>query len=417
VKAVKAPRRAVAEIQAPSEDPPNPSRRRSRIRLVSGSGDGFGDVRVAEQDDVEANTPLTRDAQLTQRIRKRIKSGDPAVHEYMFEAQDWQFVIDADAERRTITRNLVGRSGTFERITYPESTTEFEIAMDVRHIARNVNANDFKEFERGFTDRNPSLYPAQIYAIAEPGTVEAMRLQANREEAYTVWMRGMGATDEEINMKWWRETVYNTLQPDGYMNQAVAAVAAASVAVRGGNILNNGLTDHGYATASQTGPRLNPASSTQTMQYATDYGQRAQPPVPKSLSVGKMVPAGVPAPVRTARPGDIAFSQRTVGENVAQYVDDMKNNRWDWSKSGPINVMRQGDRYVTFDNRRLLAARESGLPEIPINVVDPKAIRPGTKMTWEEAFRRRFNDPRNKSAGGVVPEGGLIGRPAIVPKK
>jgi hypothetical protein len=79
--------------------------------------------------------------------------------------------------------------------------------------------------------------------------------------------------------------------------------------------------------------------------------------------------------------------------------------------------MKQCDRYVTFDNRRLMAAREAGLSEIPINVVDPKAIRPNTKMTWEEAFRRRFNDPRNKSAGGVVPEGGLIDSPTIAPKK
>ncbi len=116
-------------------------------------------------------------------------------------------------------------------------------------------------------------------------------------------------------------------------------------------------------------------------------------------------------------PGEVAFSQRTVGGNVTQYVDDMANNRWDWSRSRPINVMKQGDRYVSFDNRRLMAARQANLSEIPINVVDPKAIRPGTKMTWEEAFRRRFTDPRNKKAGGVVPDGGLMDLPAIAPRK
>ncbi|QDU79633.1 hypothetical protein Pla110_13440 [Polystyrenella longa] len=118
-----------------------------------------------------------------------------------------------------------------------------------------------------------------------------------------------------------------------------------------------------------------------------------------------------------ALPGEVAFSQRTGGGNVTQYVDDMANGRWDWSRSGPINVMRQGDRYVTFDNRRLMAAREAKLSEIPINVVDSNAIRPGTKMTWEEAFRRRFNDPRNKRAGGVVPDSGLLELPAIAPTK
>ena len=128
------------------------------------------------------------------------------------------------------------------------------------------------------------------------------------------------------------------------------------------------------------------------------------------MHIGQVVP-------RSAMPGNVAFSQRTVGGNVTEYADDMSNGRWDWSRSGPINVMRQGDRYVTFDNRRLLAAREANLPEIRINVVDPKAIRPNTAMTWEEAFRRRFNDPRNKRAGGIVPNGGIMEPPTIAPKQ
>ena len=109
-------------------------------------------------------------------------------------------------------------------------------------------------------------------------------------------------------------------------------------------------------------------------------------------------------PIRSANPNDVAFSQRTVNNNVADYTNDMKNNNWDWSKSGPVRVMWQGDRYVTYDNRRVMAAREAGVKNIPIEVVAPKAIRPGTKMTWEEAFRRRFNHPLNKKAGGAVPE-------------
>jgi RHS repeat-associated protein len=143
------------------------------------------------------------------------------------------------------------------------------------------------------------------------------------------------------------------------------------------------------------------------MRLAAAYGSENGPMV-AGVVIGMSL-----NPIRTASPNDIAFSQRTVNENVTKYVQDMKNNNWDWNKSGPVRVMWQGDRYVTFDNRRVMAAREAGVKQIPIEVVDPKAIRPGTKMTWEESFRRRYNDKRNKDAGGAVPHGGLMECPTI----
>jgi hypothetical protein len=75
--------------------------------------------------------------------------------------------------------------------------------------------------------------------------------------------------------------------------------------------------------------------------------------------------------------------------------------------------MKQDGKWVSYDNRRLMAAQQAGLKDIPFEVVGPKAIMPGSKKTWEQAFRKRFNDGRNVDAGGVVPSGGLSTQPSI----
>jgi hypothetical protein len=89
----------------------------------------------------------------------------------------------------------------------------------------------------------------------------------------------------------------------------------------------------------------------------------------------------------------------------------MEANKWDWSRSGPLRVMDVDGQLVTYDNRRLRAAQQAGLPTVPVEVVDPDAIMPGSKKTWRQAFQRRRNDPRNVAAGGPVPEEGLKEQP------
>jgi hypothetical protein len=93
----------------------------------------------------------------------------------------------------------------------------------------------------------------------------------------------------------------------------------------------------------------------------------------------------------------------------------MKGGNWDWSKSGPIHVMEVNGKFVTYDNRRLMAAQQAGIESIPFVIVDPKGIMPGSKMTWGDAFQKRFNDVRNVKAGGVVPSGGVKSQPKIAP--
>jgi RHS repeat-associated protein len=60
-------------------------------------------------------------------------------------------------------------------------------------------------------------------------------------------------------------------------------------------------------------------------------------------------------------PAQINFSQRTVAANVEQYTADMLNKEWDWSRSGPIRAMQQEGQWVSYDNRRLMAAQNAGL--------------------------------------------------------
>jgi RHS repeat-associated protein len=115
-------------------------------------------------------------------------------------------------------------------------------------------------------------------------------------------------------------------------------------------------------------------------------------------------------------PSSINFSQRTVSDNVEQYVSDMKDGNWDWGKSGPIRVMEMDGQMVSYDNRRLMAAQQAELKNIPVQEVNPNEIMPGSNKTWAEAFKKRFNDPRNSAAGGTVPNGGLKTQPKIVKK-
>ena len=117
-----------------------------------------------------------------------------------------------------------------------------------------------------------------------------------------------------------------------------------------------------------------------------------------------------PFGLKTVDPNDINFSQRTISGN--NYAETMSKGEWDWNRS-PLNVMEVDGQLVSYDNRRLDAALEANLKEVKVNVVDPNAIHPDstTNKTWADKFKERFNDKRNRKAGGVVPPTGLKDRP------
>ncbi len=111
-------------------------------------------------------------------------------------------------------------------------------------------------------------------------------------------------------------------------------------------------------------------------------------------------------------PAEINFSQRTVSANVQQYTADMANGNWNWSRSGPLRVMQQDGQWVSYDNRRLMAAQNAGVNSVPVQVVQPTAVGPNG-MTWGDAFNARFNHPWNVQSGGPVPPTGLSSQPTI----
>lgn len=110
-------------------------------------------------------------------------------------------------------------------------------------------------------------------------------------------------------------------------------------------------------------------------------------------------------------PESINFSQRTVSPH--DYAQQMQQGLWDWNRPGTaLRVIEVGGQLVTYDNRRLDAAREVGDP-VRVQRVNPDDPFPGstTGKTWWDKFKQRFNDPRNLRAGGCVPDTGLYQLP------
>jgi RHS repeat-associated protein len=112
-------------------------------------------------------------------------------------------------------------------------------------------------------------------------------------------------------------------------------------------------------------------------------------------------------------PNDINFSQRSITEN--DYANAMRNGQWDWDRS-PVHVMEIDGQLVSYDNRRLDAAREAGVP-VGVRRVNPNDPHPEstTGKTWAEKFQERFRDPRNRLNGEPVPNTGLSDRPTATP--
>jgi len=121
--------------------------------------------------------------------------------------------------------------------------------------------------------------------------------------------------------------------------------------------------------------------------------------------------------VNSINPNKINFSQRTVSKSVNDYAADMKAGNWDWERSGPLRVMERDGNWVSYDNRRLMAAQQVGLDSVPVQVVKPTDVHPEMPGTWEDAFLKRLNHEWNIKAGGPVPNAGISSQPEIFSPK
>jgi len=127
-------------------------------------------------------------------------------------------------------------------------------------------------------------------------------------------------------------------------------------------------------------------------------------------------PTGAGDGLEWVDPSKINFSQRSVAGN--NYAEQMRAGTWDWTRPGTaLRVMEVNGQLVTYDNRRLDAAFEAGETKVPVTRVDPAAPDgiSTAGRTWQQAFTKRLNDPRNVRAGGRVPPEGTSERPAVCP--
>ncbi|MET9264457.1 hypothetical protein [Amycolatopsis sp. NPDC004079] len=99
----------------------------------------------------------------------------------------------------------------------------------------------------------------------------------------------------------------------------------------------------------------------------------------------------------------------------------MLNGTWDWNRPGTaLRVIDRGGQLVSYDNRRLDAAREvrQQVPDYKVKVerVDPQSPNPAktSGMNWDRSFEKRMTSKRNRDENGCrVPWQGLNERPRV----
>lgn len=106
---------------------------------------------------------------------------------------------------------------------------------------------------------------------------------------------------------------------------------------------------------------------------------------------------------------DILSSQKSAsnkmrdGRTISEVAEDMRNNGWDHTKDPPDVVDRGNGKYQTLDHRRVIAAKEAGLKEIPANVHAADEPLP-PEFGERFKFEKTFTDPKT---GKVYYEGDL----------
>lgn len=126
-------------------------------------------------------------------------------------------------------------------------------------------------------------------------------------------------------------------------------------------------------------------------------------------------------PVQTVHPGDLKYSQSRVNYNVLDLEDSMRLDGW---RGDPLDVVRAPDgSLVSIDNRRLVAANEVGLREVPVRIHDagsplpqdwvaPLADGKRNRFQGLQTFGEAVTD-RTARQGQGFPEWGNYGTPEI----
>jgi hypothetical protein len=114
--------------------------------------------------------------------------------------------------------------------------------------------------------------------------------------------------------------------------------------------------------------------------------------------------------VRSVRLDSIRYSQGDVspkmrdGKPIEVVAENMRKNGWDYSKEPPDMVEYSDGRIVTLDHRRLVAARQAGLEEVPARV------HPSSEsIDIDQADRYKLE------IGFTDPETGKVYKPEAIP--
>ena len=142
------------------------------------------------------------------------------------------------------------------------------------------------------------------------------------------------------------------------------------------------------------------------------FGAISEAPIPGWMRPGTPpVLSGVQA--RNVPLDELRYSQGDVspqtgdGTPIEDVAADMRNNGWDTSKPNPDVVEYEDGRKVTLDHRRLVAAQQAGLKEVPANVHPANEPLPA-----EDAGRFKLG----KGQGFTDPETGIEYKRGDVPK-
>jgi Flp pilus assembly pilin Flp len=201
------------------------------------------------------------------------------------------------------------------------------------------------------------------------------------------------------------------------------------------------------ATATKVADKLDDAGdvakAVDKVDDATDAAKAAENAAEAKKAEEAAAAAAAARRLPHAKPEEIHFSQKSVSDTLSDgtplkdVVENMRTNGWDYTKPPPDVVRMADGRLVSLDNRRIVAARQAGLDEIPLALhsgadkipadqagrfalkkgfTDPdtgKVYPKGTVPdTWEEAIKFR-----GRNQGGGFPPGGSLDMPEIKPSK
>jgi uncharacterized protein DUF6861 len=146
-------------------------------------------------------------------------------------------------------------------------------------------------------------------------------------------------------------------------------------------------------------PRLKPKKRNKTDGNGSSPGERAPTRAEREKSQSNQIFIPGRNGERHVRLDKIRFSQRRVspemsdGMPIAVAAENMRKNGWDYSKGVPDMVEYPDGRIVTVDHRRLVAAREARLEEVPARVHLASEQIVDEKQKNRFRLKTRFTDP------------------------